>query len=179
MRQLLAKCDSFPWQGDVSDVQSCGLLAQTYLSDGFSIQCVFSVVELGLPGQTALSLSSPKTWGWRELGVNYAFIHDKMRHGTYWKNCCSGIAAFFCSLFVLRPEARKTPRICENSQIRGPIGSFVRPLREELLEVPILVATRVIPRIVGSCGVVVPPACHCEMGFVSRAVQRRVGHFQG
>ena len=48
-----------------------------------------------------------------------------------------------------------------------------------VLEVPVLVATRVISRIVGSCGVVVPPACHCEMGFVSSSALRRLGHFQG
>src|SRR5690606_40004738 len=52
-------------------------------------------------------------------------------------------------------------------------------LNSGALEVPVLVTTRVIPRIVGSCGVLVPPACHCEMVFVSSAVLRRVGHFQG
>ncbi|MFC5127089.1 hypothetical protein ACFPRL_28320 [Pseudoclavibacter helvolus] len=43
------------------------------------------------------------------------------------------------------------------------------------LEVPVLVTTRVISRILGSYRVVVPSACHCGMGFVSRAVQRRGG----
>ena len=47
----------------------------------------------------------------------------------------------------------------------------------EVLEVPVFVTTRMIPRIFGSCGVVVPPACHCEMGLVSSAVLRRLGHF--
>lgn len=47
------------------------------------------------------------------------------------------------------------------------------------LEVPVLVTTRVIPRTIGNCAVVVPPPCHCEMGLVSSAVLRRVGHFQG
>lgn len=47
-------------------------------------------------------------------------------------------------------------------------SAFIALLAFVVLEVPILVTTRVISRIVGSCGVVVPPACHCEMGLVSR-----------
>ena len=47
------------------------------------------------------------------------------------------------------------------------------------LEVPVLVVTRMIPRNIGSYGVVVPPACHCEMGFVSTSQLRSLAHFQG
>lgn len=47
--------------------------------------------------------------------------------------CCSSLSSF-----VFRLGARKTPRICENSQIRGAIRPFVRPFRTELLEVFVL-----------------------------------------
>ena len=70
-------------------------------------------------------------------------------------------------------------RTREISRIRASDQAF-QPVRfKKLLEVPILVTTRVIPRILGSYGVVVPPACHREMGFVSSAVLLRMGHFQG
>lgn len=49
-------------------------------------------------------------------------------------------------------------------------------MRAGRLEVPVLVATRMIPGILGSYGVVVPPACHCEMGLTSTVVPRRTGH---
>ena len=45
----------------------------------------------------------------------------------------------------------------------------MRDAAQEALEVPVLVDTRVTPWILGRYGVVVPPACHCEMGFVTRS----------
>gem|GEM_PF-6116755 len=88
----------------------------------------------------------------------------------------TGIPGHFCPPLSSNREHERGPNPRDFAD-PGLRPSFQPGRFKKLLEVPVLVTTRVIPRILGSCGVAVPPACHCEMGLVSSSQKRSMGHF--